>query len=364
MKISKTRHLGVLACCLGAGAALAQDGPPPGMPQLPPGVLAQINLGKAGLLGSFYSNEQWGTTQGRIGQSRFTIGTATAPFASTTGYKDGSTDLVLPLSALKALPDGKSYLRFGVMYVKPNGARNQVEVDGNNPSVSVQYMTFPNPNTMLSLGVFAEHTDVRDVVSGAMAPRDGYGIRADLLHKFNDNWGISVRGEYSWGETDLQIPAIGYQHVQGDDRFYTQVELIGSYDSSSFSAVPQGWSLHPTFGINFQRNFLEATADSFGAVSSGLVGDTEDYGMVWASLGLEQMVAPGQWGFNASLGVEHEYVNDLDAFVDESTYIVGSVGASMRTRSGQQVVVGYTRHQGVNGNRWNQTLLASLNFSF
>jgi hypothetical protein len=326
-------------------------------------VLAQINLGRAGLLGSFASNEQWATTQGRIGQSRSTIGAATAPGGATTGYKDGGTSIVLPTSALKALPGGKSYLRFGATVAAPNGVDNQVEVDGTNPSASLQYMTFPNPDTMLSFGVFAERTDV-DIVGSSTVLRDGYGLRADLLHKFSDNWGVAARAEYSWGETELKIPAIGYSHKQGDDRFYTQVELIGTYDSSEIAMVPQGWALRPILGANFQRNSIEATADSFGATSSGVVGDTEDYGMLWASLGLQQQTAPGQWALNASLGLEHEYVNDLDAYVDESTYVVGSIGASMLTRSGNRIVVGFTRHQGLNGNRWNQTLLASYNISF
>lgn len=352
---------GITACCLSAGAALAQDGPTAGPP---PGVLAQINLGQAGLLGSFASNEQWATTQGRIGQSRSTIGAATAPFGATTGYKDGGTSLVLPFSALKALPDGKSYLRFGATLAMPNGTDNQVEMDGTNPSVSLQYLIFPNPETMLSIGIFGERTDVENVAGGTTVLRDGYGIRADVLHKFNDNWGVAARVEYSWGETDLQIPAIGYQHVQGDDRFYAQGELIGTYDSSEIAMVPQGWVLRPTLGANFQRNSIEATADSFGATSSGVVSDTEDYGMVWGSVGLQQQAAPGQWAWNVSLGLEHEYVNDLDAYVDESTYGVGSIGASLMTQTGNRVVVGFTRHQGLNGNRWNQTLLASYNISF
>ena len=364
MKISKMKYMGALACCLSTGVAMAEDGPPTGMPQLPPGVLAQINLGQAGLLGSFYSNEQWGTTQGRIGQSRFTVGAATAPGGATTGYKDGSTDIVLPFSALMALPDGKSYLRFGATFARPDGAANQVEVDSTNPSGSLQYITFPNPVTMLGFGIFAERTDANDVTSGSTALREGFGARADVLRKFSNNWGIAARAEYSWGETDLQIPAIGYRHVQGDNRFYTQAELIGTYDNSDFSAVPQGLILQPTLGANFQRNFIEATADSFGAVSSGVVGPMEDYGMVWANLGFQQKVAPNKWALNASLGLEHEYVNDLNAYVDESTYVVGSVGASIMTQSGHQLVLGYTRHQGLKGNRWNQTLLASFNISF
>ncbi|WP_404405131.1 hypothetical protein [Pelagibacterium halotolerans] len=367
MKIGTMLSCGAIACCLSVGTAVAQDGPPPGMPPLPPGVLAQINLGQAGLLGSFYSNEQWGTTQGRIGQSRSTIGAATAPGGSTTGYKDASTDAVLPFSVLKALPDGNSYLRFVATLAAPNGAPNQVQQNAFNPSASLQYMTFPSVDTMVSAGAFIERADVAIAGTGTLPgtiERNGFGIRGDVLHRFTDNWGVSARAEYSVGESDLQIPAIGYSHVQGDNRFYAQTELVGTFGADDIAFMPEGWVLRPILGANFQRNFIEATADSFGAVSSGVVGDTEDYGMVWGSLGVQQQAAPGQWALNASLGLEHEYINDLNAYVDESTYVVGSVGASMMTSDGHQVVLGYTRHQGLNGNRSNQTLLASFNVSF
>ncbi|NIZ12335.1 autotransporter domain-containing protein [Phaeobacter sp. HF9A] len=363
MKLSTPLMLAALTCGLTAGQVMAQDGPPPGAPQLPPGVLAQINLGQAGLLASFYRNEQWGTTQGRIGLSRSTIAAATAPFGPTTGFKDGSTDTVAILSALKGLPDGKSYLRFSGNLAMPNGQPNLVEQDATNPSGMVQYMTFPNPDTMLSIGAFAERFDVETVGSSTVL-RDGYGIRADVLHKFSPSWGIAARAEYSWGESDLKLPAIGYQHVQGDDRFYTQMELVGTYDSSQIAAVPEGWLLQPVLGANFQHNSIEATVDSFGATSAGVNGDSEEYGMLWASLGLQQKAAPGQWAWNASLGLEHEYTNSLNAFVDEPTYVVGSIGATMMTKSGHQFVLSYTRHQGLNGNRWNQTLLAGFYASF
>ncbi|WP_297768920.1 hypothetical protein [uncultured Roseovarius sp.] len=252
MKIRTMLSCGAIACCLSAGAAMAQDGPPeagppPGMPPLPPGLLAQINLGRAGLLASFYSHEQWGTTQGRIGQSRSTIAAASAPGGPTSGFEDGSTDPVVSLSVQKALPDGKSYLCVKGTLALPNGRVNLIEQDGDNPSLFINYMTFPNPDTMLSFGVFTEQLDIDEAGSGSEV-RDGYGIRADVLRKFNDNWVALARAEYSWGESDIRVPAIGFRHVQDDDRFYAQAELIGTFDRDHIAALPEGWVLRPVLG--------------------------------------------------------------------------------------------------------------------
>ncbi|WP_297768922.1 hypothetical protein [uncultured Roseovarius sp.] len=79
---------------------------------------------------------------------------------------------------------------------------------------------------------------------------------------------------------------------------------------------------------------------------------------------MQQQIVPGKWAFNAWLGLEHEYVNDLDALVDEDTYVAGQIGTIFTAKSGQQLVLNYTRHQGVNGNRWNQMFLATLNIPF
>ncbi len=351
MTIKTIAAMAALAMGFGAAGAGAQEGPPP-PGALPPGVMAQINLGQAGLLGAYYSNEQWGTTQGRVGLSRSTVGIAGGG-GPVTGYEDASTDAVLSFNGLRALPDGKSYLRFGATLAMPDGAENQVEQDATNPSVIVQYMTFPNPDTMLAFGAFAERFDVEESgVLPSTVVRDGYGLRADLLRKLSDSWGLAARAEYSWGETELNIPAIPLEQTQGDDRFYAQAELIGTLPG----AAPEGWVLRPVVGANFQRNFWEISGPS-GATE-------EDYGMVWAGLGIEQQVPPGTWGFNASLGLEHEYVNDLDTYVDEPTYAAASVGAALQLPSGNRITLGYTRHQGLNGNRWSQTLLAAMSVNF
>ncbi|MCA0871509.1 hypothetical protein LCL97_11780 [Seohaeicola saemankumensis] len=353
-------------CMLTAAEVSAEGGPPQGRPPLPPGVMAQINLGKAGLLESFYSSEQFGTVQARIGQSRATIGAATAPFGPTTGFKDEDSALVVPLNLLKGLKDGKSYLRFSATGTFANGRPNLVELDGKIGRLDVQYLTFPNVDTMIGFGAFVERSDM-DIVGAGTVDRDGAGLRFDIIRKFSAHWGVAARAEYSWGETDLQVaagPGTMLRHVQGDDRFYAQAEFVGQFRKGDVAWVPQGWIMRPTLGVQFQRNSIEATADSFGVVSSGVIGPTEDYGTAWAYLKFEKEVRPGNWAPKFGFGIEHEYVNDLDIYVDEPTYAVMHLGLSRQMKSGSRFDFAFTRHQGLNGNRWNQSLVTALTIPF
>ncbi|MBO6866097.1 MAG: autotransporter domain-containing protein [Thalassococcus sp.] len=344
----------------------AQDGPPGGPPGgLPPGVLGQINLGKAGLLGSFYSNDAFGTAQFRIGQGRSTIGAAEAPFAPQTGYEDGASNVIVPLNALKMLPDGKSYLRFGLELNWADGSDEMIELNGDIARLDVQYLTFPNVNTMLSIGAFYNKSDL-EIVGAGTVKNDGYGLRADVLHKFAPNWGVASRIEYAWGETELEVEAglgMTLRHVQGDDRLYFQTEVIGAYTSDQIAGLGS-WVFHPTFGMNFQRNFIEETTDSFGVSSSGVVGDTEDYGAVWAVAQFEKEAPPGQWSPSFKLGLEHEYANDLDHYVEDRNSAILGVGLSHMDQRGNRVDLSYTRHHGLEGKRYNQALVAAFTVNF
>lgn len=357
----------VWAAALAVSAATplwAQQGPGAGGP--PPGVMGQINLGKAGLLGSFYSNDAFGTAQYRIGQDRSTIGAATAPGGATTGYTDGASNLIVPLNALKLLPDGKSYLRFGLELNRADGAQRMIELNGDIARLDVQYLTFPNPDTMYGIGVFYNKSSL-DIVGSGTIDNKGFGVRADVVRKLNSNWGVAARAEYAWGESDLKLaagPGVTLRHVQGDDRFYMQAELVGTYTKEQMGVLPDGWVFHPTFGFNYQHNRIEATADSFGAVSSGVIGDTENYGTIWAVAQLEKAVPPGSWSPSFRVGLEHEYVNDLNRFVDEPTYAILGAGLSYQSQRGHRIDIAYSRHQGLNGKRWNQALVAAFTMSF
>ncbi|KEA63093.1 hypothetical protein ADIMK_2617 [Marinobacterium lacunae] len=325
-----------------------------------------MNLGQAGLMRSFFENDQFGSVQWRIGQGRTTVGTATAPGAPTTGYADGTTDVIVPLSFMHMLPDGRSDLLFSLRGTFANGDDNRVELDGEIMRFDLQYLRYPSANTMLGVGAFVEQTNLEIVGAGSI-DHDGGGIRVDLLNKFGERWGVAARAEYSWGDTTTQVavgPGLKLRHAQGDDRFYTQAEVIGTFHHQDLGVAPEGWALHPILGVQYQRNFLEETADSFGEVSSGVVGDTEDYGTLWGHLRLEKEIRPGSASPNLLLGIEHEYVNDLDLFVDERTYAVLGAGVSMTLEKGSRLELSYTRHQGLQDNRSNQALAAIMSWNF
>ena len=368
--IMKSTLWGAALAVAQVSCAVAQDGPPPGaMPpggMPPPGAMAQINLGNAGLMASYYNADYFGTVQFRSGNGRAAIGAADEPGAPQSGYKDKATSLVVPLNLMHALPDGQSYLRFNLTGTLANGADELVEMDGPITRLEAQYLTFPDPNTMYAAGIFVEKTDLEIIGAGTLV-REGIGLRFDMLKKFNDHWGMSARAEYSWGETDLSLdigPGMVLQHVQGDDRLYLQTELVGTFTAEDSGMVPQGWVMHPAFGALFQRSYLETTANSFGAPSSGVVGDTEDYGLIWGHLRYEKKVAPGQWAPNFTLGLEHEVVNDLDALTQDSTFAVIGAGVSRQQMNGNRVDLSVLRHQGVSGESYSQTLLAAFIMNF
>lgn len=334
--------------------------------QPPASVIALSNLGKAGLLRSYFESDQFGSVQWRAGQARVTIGAAASSGLPDSHYKDGTSDAVVPLNFMFGLPDGQSEVRLGVRGTLSNGADYPVELDGGSGRVDLQYLRFLDANTMWALGGFIEYTNL-DIEGSGSVERRGGGVRADFLNEFSEHWGVAARAEYSWGESDLKInvgPGLVMEHKQGDDHIYTQAELIGQYRSEDFSLIPESWVFHPVVGIQFQRSFIESTANSFGAVSSGVVGPTEDYGTVWAHMRMEKEVPPGGWSPNFLLGIEQEFVNDLNTVVDEPTYAVFGAGISKTFGRGNRFEVSYTRHQGLEDRRWNEAIVGTLTISF
>lgn len=361
----KCRLAASVAAFITATSALAGDPTQQGF-QPPLAMLAQSNLGKAGLLRSYFESDQFGSVQWRVGQGRLSIGSAASSGLPGSAYRDGTSDTVVPLNFLFGLPDGESMMRLGVRGTFSNGANYPVELDGGTGRVDLQYLRFPNAETMWGLGGFFENTDL-DIEGSGTIRRPAGGIRGDILNEFSDHWGVAARAEYSWGQSDLKIaagPGVMLEHEQGDDHLYTQAELIGQFRNDDLRLIPAGWVVHPVLGIQFQRSFIEATADSFGVVSSGVTGSTEDYGTAWAHLRLERETAPGSWSPNFLLGLEHEYVNDLDEVVKESDYAVFGAGISVMFDKGSRFEVSYTRHQGLQGDRWNQALVGTLTLSF
>lgn len=343
--------------------SLAEDGPPGR--QLPQALQGVISLGGAGLLPEFFSNDQFGVVQTRIAEMRISNATANAPFGPTTGYEDGGTALVLPVSYMKMRPGGKSYLRFAFAATNSDGNPGLVEIDSNVQRLDVQYMAFPSANTMYSFGAVLDNVSA-DVVGAGEVARKAFSLRADVLHKLSDHWGVAGRAEFSFGQAEgaFNTPGGLLTREQRDDRFYTQVSFVGQYRNKDLGFVPQGWVMHPVLAAQFQRNFLEEVTDSFGNVGSGVVGKTENYGTVSAKLRLQKETRGNDWVPGVTIGLEHEYVNDLDAYVDESTY--GLLGASLSKSINRNTRVDliYSRHQGLKGNRTHDSLVASLAFVF
>lgn len=176
------------------------------------------------------------------------------------------------------------------------------------------------------------------------------GVRADFLNEFSEHRGVAAKVEYSWGQLDLKIN-VGFglitEHTQGDDHLHTQAELIGQYRNEDFAITPENCVFHPVLGTDFQRSFFESTANSFDVVSSCVVGPTEDNGKVWAHMRLEKEVPPGGWSPNLLLGMEQEFVNDLDDVVDDRTHEISC-----------------TRNQCLEGRSWNQAIVGALAMNF
>lgn len=340
---------------------LAQEHAPPAG-ALPPAVISQINLGKAGLLNAYYSDVHFGLVQARFGLARGRIGGVQAGGPST-GFKEETHDVLLAYGARKLLPDGKSYLLFGGAYTNVNDAPNLTQAEGDFPAYRIGYQNFFSPDAMFSASVTYIDFGLDSVGIGTTT-RPTTEFRLDYVSKLTDHWGFAGRALFARGTSKVVIDAPGLVHEQNDDRYYLQADLVGQYRSDDISIVPKGWVLHPALGVSYMRSVVEETANNFGIVSSGVLGPVENYGSVWATAELEKEVPLGSWAPKFKLGIEHEYLNDLNAFLDEDTYVIAGIGASTQTKNGQRLEFGYERRQGINGNRVNNILLMALGLSF
>lgn len=346
-----------------AASARADDGAQTGHP-LPPGVAAQINLGKAGLLEMYGSSEMFGLSEQRLGDGRETIGQAQAT-GVTAGYTDKTTGYTIPLSLVRPLSDGRSYLRFGLTGTYGTTRPGLIANTASIYSLDIQYMTFPNPDTMLAFGLTGESPDVQ--YASTTIGRSAYGPRLDVIRKLNEHWGIYGRIQYMAGTTKTTVNiAPGLQNIlkQGDNRIYGQVNLVGQFRNGDMGFIPQGWVLHPMIGALYLHAHLQTVADNFGNVRSGVTGPEENYGLLYGQLELAREVPPGQWAPSFAVGVEHETVNSLKQYLDEPNYGVISFGLSRVSASGSRIGLLYSRHQGFTGKQWTQGLVAAITFTF
>lgn len=364
--MKKCRTAASLAAVLSATPVCAIEMTESNVPS--PAALTQGNLGAAGLVRSYFDSDQFGSVQWRVGQQRLSVGSAATTGIPDHAYRDGTNDTVVPLNFLFGLPDGFSRVRLGVKGTFSNGADYPIELDGQTRRVDLQYLRYPDTATMWAAGVFYEHTDL-DIEGAGSIKRPAGGVRGDFLKTFDRHWGISARVEYSWGVSDLKTaagPNVTLRHKQDDDHLYAQSEFIGQFRHEDLRLIPSGWVAHPILGLQFQRSFIESTADSFGSVSSGVVGSTEDYGTLWTHLRLEKERPVGSWSPNVLVGFEHEYVNDLDAVVQEPNYLVLGAGISMLFDkvNRHRFEISYTRHQGLQNDRWNAAVIGTLTLNF
>ncbi|WP_163268673.1 autotransporter domain-containing protein [Chelativorans alearense] len=348
--------------CQSALAADIDGGPP----SLPLGVQAQINLDRAGLLWNIYSNDQYGTVQARSADARATYTTAALP-GPTSGYEDANSMFIPGLNVVKALPGGESYLRFQLRGATKDAASNLVEVDGGVGEFLVTYQRFPTVNSMYAIGAFVEGADL-DIAGLGNVKRTGYGVRLDGAYVFSDHWGVAGRARYSLGESKLRAPIPFPPGMltrdQGNDIFYTQVDFVGQFRNNDLGWIPEGWVLHPIIGGQYQYTSIETVTDNLNTTMAGVNGSTEEYGTAWVKMQFQKEVPPGHWAPNVTLGLEQEWVNSLNAYVDEPTFGFVELGLSKMWQNGTRVDFVYGRHQSLNGNRSSQSLVTSISLNF
>ena len=367
-------HLSFLAAAaavLAATAASAQEsGGMPPLDAMPPQARLAYNLGSAGLLGRMNTYENFNTVQARIALSRAQIEFSRVS-GVTSGYEDDSDVIVLPFDVMYALPGsgGQSFLRF-------NGFVNDVGGAGGNPTqlkssvkrLDVQYMRSPDIDTLWGIGLYVEAVDVDLEHTGGTIDRDSWGIRADYVRKFSPRWGVAARADLNFGTAETRVPVapgVDYELDQDDTRLYLQGDVVGTYTSRDAGWIPAGWVFHPMISAVYQRTEFDPATTSFGQTVEGTVGDSDDYGWVGASARFESMdFRPGRLAPYFEVGLQHEYVNDLDLFVDDPNILHSVVGLSMNIGRGGRLDFEYGRHDGLEGERKDQALTVHVGYVF
>lgn len=348
---------GALTCAalIWGGAALAQEPPASGPP---PRVAAAMNLGAAGLIGTYNSDTQYGVVQTRMGAARSRDAAAGTPVGFTTGYEDGLRTYVMPITGVMAL-DAHSDLTFGVKWNEGNAVPNLIEGDGALGTVSLAYRRFLSSDTMIGVQLLYEANDLETLTTNTLGTTrstlkgDKTGLRFDVLHKLSDHWGVAGRILHWRGSNELVRPGATVQ--QDYDQTYLQFDLVGQFRTPDLAAIPEGWVLQPNLGVNLQRTVTDSSPG--GRVA-------EDYGTVWAQATLSKLARPGEWSPSATLGIAVDHTDDRDQFLDESTFVIAGAGLSRVGTDGSRIGLSYVLHAGVEGLVSNQTFVASYSFNF
>jgi hypothetical protein len=161
-------------------------------------------------------------------------------------------------------------------------------------------------------------------------------------------------------------PTFTSQQEQGDDRFYTQWDLVGNFTTKDFDVIPPEWSFQPAVGFAYNLSLLETTADSNGEVAASVGGgETEDFFMLFGRARVErQAFAPWSINPSASIGFTQELVSDLDTLTRDRTYLDVTAGVGVILPENARLDLEYTLRHGLEGVRQNQSFVAALTVSF
>lgn len=336
-----------------------------GMPLLSPGEAVIYNLAQAGLMYEFNSYEDYGTVQARIGQGRAEIEQARAT-GVTSGYKDAGNVAVLPVDVFYTLPGegSSSFIKVGGFGNLNRRDKNQTQPYSRAGRIELEYLHAPSNDTLLGIGVFTEAQDVDLLHNDGTTNDHGYGIRGDVVRKFNPYWGMAARAEYFWANGDTRVPlgnGIEYGYDQKWSRVYSQVSLVGSFNHQALSFLPQAWVFHPTLRAAYQGDHFKDVRDSFGQTVNGTVGPNDVYAMITATARFENAdLRPGNLAPMVEIGINQDVKNDLNQIVDDPTSIHSSVGVSLNFGGGALMNLVYTRNDGLKGERRDQAVTLHL----
>lgn len=356
--------------------ALAQAGAGPdrpagtaGQPQsrgqgAPTGIARfQRAFGGAGLLTVWSSYDLFGAVQSRVngGLSHYASANAGGP---ATGYRDSVSTLLVPLSAMKSLSDGKSFLNFNLTTSLSNSKPNLAYSKGDNERLTISYLRMPTGNFAWSLGLIVQgaNTDLRH--NGGNIDADTAGIRGDLLYVFGPHWAATTRLIALKGETTTDIPTpVGtVSETRDTSQIYWQSDLVGTFTDRDWNALGDGWVAHPSLYLVTQNLTRDATTNSRGA---DVAEHKARYGAVGVNMRIEKPVfAPGAWSPQFELGLRHEYENTTGSYSDEPNYVTSLAGLGRRIGKGGFFNLAYAREDGFHGNRRSQTFKAIYSMNF
>lgn len=338
-------------------------------PQFTPLQERCISLGSSGLLMKYSSYGTFGAVQNRIGQSRSAIEASRLPGGPAEGYTDSSSQLILPVDLITAVPGtSSSFLKFGASANINRGSDRLTHVDVDTFRTEAQYLWSPTPAGFVGVGAFVEGIDIEMRHNSSSVDNEGRGVRADLVQRFGEHWGVAARVEHTWSEQAVRSPIPGGRVFAVDQdlrRLYSQVDLVGTYSKHTWSWLPRGFLMRPMLGVNFMNTRFDTARSNLGNLVTGTVGKDDSYLSCSASLRLEREVrGPSLFAPFCEFGLEREFTNDLDAKVNDHDIAHSAVGFSSTLGRAVRLDIEYGRYDGLRGKRRAQSLTVHVGASF